>query len=48
MFELTFAYIDPGTGSLVVQMMIAAVLAVGIFIKTSWNKIKGYFMKKSS
>lgn len=38
-----YAYIDPGTGSLIIQTLIAAFVG-GIFvIKTYWQKIKAWF-----
>jgi hypothetical protein len=38
-------YIDPGTGSLIIQAAIAA-LAGGVYlIKVFWNRIKGFFGK---
>jgi len=47
-----YAYIDPGTGSYVIQMIIAAALGVLFTIKSFWSKIKSlfinYFSKKSS
>ena len=38
-----FAYIDPGSGSLVIQMVIAALVGVGIAIKVFWEKLKYKF-----
>lgn len=34
------AYIDPGTGSMVLQALLAAVLAAGVVLKTFWHRIK--------
>jgi hypothetical protein len=42
------AYIDPGTGSLVVQIIIAGVLAASVSIKVFWKKIKAFFTARSS
>lgn len=36
-----FAYIDPGTGSFVIQGIIAAVVGAGVVIKMFWHRIKG-------
>ncbi len=36
-----FAYIDPGTGSFVIQGIIAGVVGAGIAIKMFWHRIKG-------
>lgn len=41
----TFAYLDPGTGSMIIQLVIASVVAVGAFIKIKWNAIKKCFTK---
>jgi hypothetical protein len=40
-----FLYIDPGSGSYLVQMIIAGVLAGVFYIKGIWWKIKSRFMK---
>jgi len=45
MFDDAFAYIDPGSGSVVIQMIIGALVGVGVTIKVYWEKIK---MKLSS
>ncbi|HKZ96753.1 MAG TPA: hypothetical protein VJ045_07210 [Hyphomicrobiaceae bacterium] len=34
------AYLDPGTGSFVLQMLLAGALAVGASIKLFWHRIK--------
>lgn len=34
------AYLDPGSGSFILQMVIAAVLGIGVAISASWNRIK--------
>jgi len=46
-----FAYLDPGTGSLVIQVVIAAVASIAFAMKIFWKKIKLYldgFFGKSS
>ncbi|MEX2014753.1 MAG: hypothetical protein WD885_02355 [Candidatus Saccharimonadales bacterium] len=40
-----FAYLDPGTGSLVIQSIIGAVLAIGVLLKTFWSRIVALFSK---
>jgi hypothetical protein len=37
------AYLDPGSGSILVQLLIAALLGIGIAVRASWGKIKGWF-----
>lgn len=36
-------YIDPGSGSYLVQVIIAAVLGVAFYFKTIWLRIKLFF-----
>jgi len=43
--ENAFAYLDPGTGSFVLQMLIAGVLGGLFVIKTYWRKIKIFINK---
>ena len=33
------AYIDPGTGSIIIQAIIGAVVGIGIAIKLFWHRI---------
>ena len=42
-----FAYLDPGSGSFLIQLLIAALLGAGIALRASWGKIKGFFGIKS-
>jgi hypothetical protein len=37
------AYLDPGTGWMIVQGLIAAVAAVGVGVRTYWSRLKGWF-----
>ncbi len=37
------AYLDPGTGSYFVQILIAGLAGGGYLIVTFWSKIKGFF-----
>jgi hypothetical protein len=39
----TLPYLDPGSGSILIQILIAALLAVGIAIRASWGTIKKWF-----
>jgi hypothetical protein len=36
-------YLDPGSGSFLVQLLIAALLGIGVAVRASWGKIKGWF-----
>ena len=42
-----FAYLDPGTGSMVVQSVIAVVAAAGYAIRMSWGRIQLFFGRSS-
>lgn len=35
-----YAYLDPGTGSYVFQLLIAGLVGLGFLVKVYWNKIK--------
>lgn len=37
------AYLDPGTGSYVLQMIIAGLLGAAFAVKMSWFRIKRFF-----
>jgi hypothetical protein len=39
-------YLDPGSGSILIQIAIAALLGLGIAIRASWGSIKKYFGAK--
>jgi len=41
------AYLDGGSGSILLQMAIAALLGLGIATRAYWGKIKGWFGIKS-
>lgn len=41
------AYLDPGSGSFLIQLLIAALLGIGIALRASWSKVKGFFGIKS-
>lgn len=40
-----YAYLDPGTGSYIFQIIIAGVLGIAFLIKVYWSKIKTLFFK---
>lgn len=39
----TYAYIDPGTGSYIVQVVIAGLLGALVSIRIYWARIKAFF-----
>ena len=38
-----FAYLDPGSGSAIMSMIIGFFVAIGVILKTFWYKIKSIF-----
>ena len=42
------AYLDPGSGSFLLQLLIASLLGLGVAVKVYWNKIRGLFGDKST
>jgi len=43
-----FAYIDPGTGSLVLQVLIGAVVGTLVTVKLYWQRVKMFFGRRKS
>lgn len=39
-----YAYLDPGTGSYIIQLIIAALLGGLFALKIFWNKVKYFFV----
>ena len=39
-------YLDPGSGSLLIQIAIAALLGLGVVLRASWGGIKKLFNAK--
>ncbi len=37
------AYLDPGTGSYIIQLLIAILFGAGFAVKLFWKEIKGFF-----
>jgi hypothetical protein len=40
-----FAYLDPGTGSIILQTIIAVLAGISAWITIFWAKIKNFFKK---
>lgn len=45
---LPLFYLDPGSGSFLIQLLLAAGLGIGVAVKLYWSKIKGLFGGKKS
>ena len=42
----SYAYLDPGTGSIVIQSIVAGAAITLSFLSIYWQKIKSFFEKK--
>ncbi|MCQ3937556.1 MAG: hypothetical protein DPW18_10990 [Chloroflexi bacterium] len=36
-------YLDPGSGSIIIQLALAALLGLGVFVRSQWTRIKKMF-----
>jgi hypothetical protein len=45
---IAHAYVDPGTGSYVIQLLIAGLAGIAFAIKIYWGRIMGLFSRSSS
>jgi hypothetical protein len=43
-----WAYLDPGTGSMIISAIVGLFATVGLAIKTYWYKIKAFFRKDTA
>jgi hypothetical protein len=46
MFAMLPLYLDPGSGSFLLQLLIAGLAGLGIAIAASWSRIKRWLKKK--
>ena len=42
---MVFGYLDPGTGSLILQVLIGGLAGVAVFVKYRWGAIRGRFRR---
>lgn len=40
-------YLDPGSGSFIIQIAIASLLGLGIALRASWGKLRKLFGRKA-
>ena len=45
--EIRVAYLDPGTGSLIIQALVAALAGAVVVITSYWRKIRAFFRRSS-
>lgn len=43
MYFAPLPYLDPGSGSFLIQLLIATLLGLAVAVRASWSKIKGWF-----
>lgn len=41
-------YLDPGSGSILLQLLLAALLGAGVILRSQWSKIKTLFKRKDA
>jgi hypothetical protein len=41
-------YVEPGSGSYLIQAIVAAALGAAFYVKTAWWRIKEFFRKKET
>ncbi len=46
MHFIPLPYLDPGSGSFILQIAIAAILAAGVAVRAFWGKISGWLGTK--
>ena len=46
MHFIPLPYLDPGSGSFLIQLLIAALLGLAVAVRASWSKIRGWFSIK--
>ena len=44
-YNYAFAYLDPGTGSIILQAILGAIAAGLTFFTNFWQKVKNFFKK---
>jgi hypothetical protein len=43
--QVIFGYLDAGTGSLLVQLLVGGLAGIATFVKFRWGTVKGWFSK---
>jgi hypothetical protein len=44
--NISWAYLDPGTGSFIIQVVVATVVGAAVTIKMYWKKLINFFTGK--
>lgn len=40
------AYLDPGTGGMLLQLLVGAIAGSIVFLRLKWTQVKGFFSRK--
>ncbi len=40
------AYLDPGSGSVIIQLVLAVLLGLSVLVRSQWRRLKSLFKKK--
>jgi hypothetical protein len=48
LFSSPVFYLDPGSGSFLIQLLLAAALGIGVAVRMYWSKIKQLFGGKKA
>jgi hypothetical protein len=43
-----YEYLDPGSGSMLIQIILATLLGAGVAVKIFWRNIKAFFTRKKA
>ncbi len=47
-FTVVLFYLDPGSGSFLIQLLLAVILGAGVAVRLYWSKIKALVLKKNA
>jgi hypothetical protein len=43
---MVFLYLDPSSGSILLQLLIAGLAGAALFIGTSWKRLRAFFRRR--
>ena len=47
-FTIAHAYLDPGSGSMLLQLLLGGVTGIVVIVKLYWQRVKGFFHRGDS
>ena len=47
-FTIAYAYLDPGSGSMLLQLLLGGVTGVVVIVKLYWQRVKSIFHRRDS